>query len=363
MNTLKITTKSILLFVGILLVASTISCKKKKKEEEIVVPVGAYESGVFIVNEGPFGSGTGTISHFNKTNLSTTNDIFQLSNQFPLGNIVQSLNFINGKGYVVVNNANQIIVVEEGNFNYSITINGFESPRTILQVNPFKAYVTEWGSGGFGKVKIVNLLTNTIAGEIAITRNGPENMLKKGDYVYVTCKGAYGEDSMVTVINSVTDVVITNINVGANPDDIKEDATGAIWVLCAGKYLPDYSAIDVSGGLAKIDPTTNTVTASYSFNNFTSQPSGLEVNLSKDKLYYNNNGGIYSQAISASSLENNLVVNRNFYSIGIDPASQIIYAGDAGNYSSEGKVIRYTINGTKIDSLNVGVIPGAYYFK
>ncbi len=361
MNSLNKSIKTILLIGGIALATTLVSCKKKKTEA--VTPVVSYESGVLVVNEGPFGSGTGTVSHYNKNSQVVTNDIFQLTNQFPLGNIVQSINFINGKGYIVVNNTNKIIIVEQNDFKYTGTITGFASPRTILQIDNDKAYVTEWGSGGFGKINILNLSTNTISGSIAIQRSGPENMLKKGNLVYVTCKGGYGADSVVTVINSSTDAIVTNITVGANPDDIKEDINGDIWILCAGKYKSDYSSLEIPGSLAKINPTNNAVTTSFSFSSIYSQPAGLELNSAKDKLYFNYDGGINSQSITTTSLDNTILVARNFYSLGIDPTTNIIYAGDAGNYSSEGKVIRYSSNGLKIDSLNVGIIPGSFYFK
>lgn len=358
---LKKTIKNGFYIGGLILITVLGSCTKKKTET--VTPIGAYETGVFIVNEGPFNSGTGTISHYNKTTGLLTNNIFQLANQIPLGNIVQSINFINNQGYIVVNNANKIEIVEGANFTSTGTINGLESPRSILAVSPTKAYVTEWGFGTYGKISIINLLTNSITGDITINRKGPENMIKKGDLVYVTCKGAYGTDSVVTIIDSKTNTVVKNLKVGANPDDIKEDKNGDIWVLCSGKYKSDNSELEIPGSLVKINPTDNTVETAFLFSSLTSQPAGLELNSKKDKLFYNYNGSIYSHSSSSSNLDNQIVVNKNFYSIGIDPTTNIIYAGDAGDYSSNGKVFRYTLNGIKIDEMTVGIIPGNFYFR
>src|SRR5690606_36133260 len=120
------------------------------------------------------------------------------------GNIVQSMNVLNTSGYIVVNNANKIEVVEAGTFKSVGTITGLNAPRYILQVNDQKAYITEWGNGSEGNIRILNLTNNSIEGTINLNRKGAEKMLKHGDYVYVTCQGGYDKDSVVTVIDANT---------------------------------------------------------------------------------------------------------------------------------------------------------------
>ena len=353
------------LLIAIVLFATVLSSCKKK--EEAAAPAGAYDSGVFIVNEGPFGSGTGTVSHYDRNTKVTTNDIFQLANGYPLGNIAQSMNVINGYSFVVVNSANKIEVVNGADFKSLTTINGLTQPRNILQISNEKAYVTEWGAGGtVGAIKIINLINGDILNTIAFGRKGPEKMLKKGALVYVTCKGGYGYDSVVSVINSNTNLVSTNVEVGPNPDGIVEDANGKLWVLCVGKFKSDFSGLEKYGQLVKLNPTTNTVEATFVLNTSSdvySQPSGLSINTAKNILYYNYDGKVYSQTTNATSLQSTIFANRSFYSLGVDPATNIIYAGDAGNFSSPGKVVRYNANGTRMDSLNVGIIPGSFYFR
>lgn len=340
----------------------SILCSCENKSEE-ATPTGQYKEGVFIVNEGPFGSGTGTVSHYNRGTRVLTNDIFQRVNLFPLGNIVQSVNIFNEKGYIVVNNANKIEVVEDGTFKILGTITGVTQPRNILQINNDKAYVTEWGESGNGTVKVISTAFNAVVKIINIGRKGPEKLYKKGNYVYVTCKGGLGNDSMVTVINSTTDVVVKNIDAGPNPDGIVEDQSGKLWVLCTGQWKNDYSSLEKPGRLVKINTNSNTVETSYSFSSIYSQPAGLTINKGKTKLYYNYDGKICTQDIYHPSLQTNAIVNRSFYSLAIDPVTNIIYAGDAGNFSSNGKVIRYNASGNKLDSLNVGIIPGSFFFK
>ena len=78
------------------------SCTKDDKKENF-----PYDNGVFITNEGPFQSGSGTITFYDKATGLTQEKIFETVNAMPLGNIVQSMNIFNNKAYIVVNNANK----------------------------------------------------------------------------------------------------------------------------------------------------------------------------------------------------------------------------------------------------------------
>jgi hypothetical protein len=351
-----------IVFIALFLCTSILSgCKKKNEEAN---PAGAYQNGVFIVNEGPFNSGTGTVSHYNKESKVVTNTIFELANNFPLGNIVQSMNVFNGKGYIVVNNGNKIEAVNSEDFKSVGTIVGLDQPRNILQIDNEKAYVTEWGADGLtGSIKVINIPLNVVSKTISIGRKGSEEMIKKGNLVYVTCKGGYGNDSVVAIINTTSDQLVNTITVGPSPETIVEDANGSIWILCGGEYGSNNSLVK-TGRLVKLNSAGNAVETSFTFSSTFSQPSGLCLNADKTILYYNYDGKICSQLVTSTTLEETVVATRSFYCLGVDPTTNIIYAGDAGNFTSNGKVFRYnSTGGNPIDSFEVGIIPGSIFFK
>lgn len=322
-----------------------------------------YDNGVFITCEGAFGSGSGTVSFYNKNTGIVSNDIFQLANNFPLGNLVQSMSLHNNKAYVIVNNSNKVEVANAADFKSIATITGVNFPRYFLGVDNTKAYVTEWGSSGLnGSVKVINLLNNTVSATIN-TGKGAERMLQSGNNVYVTCKGGYDNDSLVTVINTMADSVIATINVGPNPDGIQVDANGKIWILCGGRWDGTFSSLTETGQLVRIDPSTNLIEQTFVFASTTSTPANLCINAAKNKLYYSYQGSVYTQDITSSTLNSSAIINRNFYSLAIDPTDDYIYASDAGNYTSNGKVIRFNTTGSKVDSFQVGVIPGGFAFR
>ncbi len=364
-NKAMIKTKQ-LFYLSVLATAITISsCKKDDPEPATGGGAGgtSYASGVFITNEGPFGSGTGTINFYNRSTGGVSNDIFEAKNGYPLGNIVQSMEIFNSKAYIVVNNAGKVEIADGTSFASSGAITGFTYPRYFLGINSSKGYVSEWGSGGMaGAVKIIDLTTKTITGTIT-TGNGAEGMVLAGSKVYVACSGGFTNDSVVTVINSVTNSVSTTINVGANPRSIKMDAGGKVWVLCSGEWDATYTFLQKPGKLVRIDTATNAVDLSLPFASTFSQPSNLVINNAKTMLYYSYSSAVYSHSTSSSILSGTALINRSFYGFGIDPTNDYFYGSDAVDFVSNGKVIRYNASATLVDSFAVGVIPGNFFFR
>lgn len=338
------------------------SCVKEDVTPD-VIPVNTSD-GVYIVNEGVFGGTAGTITIYDPVTDSLNNDIFEQVNGFPLGDVVQSMEIIGEKGYIVVNNSNKVEVVTLEDFKSAGTITGVSQPRYFLGVNSTKGYVSEWVDGNGGNVKVVDLATNTVTKTIA-TANGAERMVNVGGFVYVACSGGFGEDSLVAVIDPVKDSVVANINVGANPSDLHVDANGKLWVLCEG--TPDYSDFPnvkatKAGALVRINTATNTVEETLTLSN-AAVASSLVINADKNVLYYSFGGKVYAQDIDASTVSTSAVIDRKFYGLGVDPVEGYLYAGDAKDNNSDGLVIRYDNNLNILDSFAVGISPVNFIFR
>lgn len=361
---MKMKTKHIIYLSMLALVTTFTSCKKDDPEPPVTTLIPAsYSNGVFITNEGPYGSGSGTISFYSRSNGSVSNNIFDAVNLYPIGNVVQSMEIFNGKGYIVVNNGGKVEVVDATSFATKGVITGLTNPRYFLGINNDKGYISEWGAGGVaGAIQVVDLNTKTITSTIT-TGKGAEGMVKIGNFVYLTCNGGYDTDSIVTVINATTNAIVKTINVGTNPKGIQVDTNGDIWVLCCGQFDGTFTTLISTGKLVRIDATADTVDLSLPFSSTTSQPSNLVMNSAKNTLYYLYNGKVYSHGITATILNSTPTINRSFYGLGIDPVSDYFYGSDAGDFASNGKVLRYNATGIVVDSFTVGVIPGNFCFK
>ena len=228
--------KKILKTIIICFVFSNNSCKKEdavnSSSEMIYV-----RNGVLISNEGNYTASDGSVSYFSIPNKKITQDVFTAVNHIPLGSVVQSMALMNESIFIVVNNSQKIEVVDRDYFKSKGTITGFSGPRYFLPVAANKAYVSDWFAN---EIKIVNPDAMTITGSIT-TGAGPEQMLLLNSKVYVTNIGGWGTDSTVTIINAVTDQVISTLMVGINPGNIVADSNQKVWILCNGTLGPDFT--------------------------------------------------------------------------------------------------------------------------
>ena len=346
------------LFVALIMM--TISCEKEKNG-------GGGPSdmrGVFIVNEGAFGQSNGDVSFMSNNGFKEIT-LFSTANNRPLGDVVQSMCIIGDKAYLVANNSQKIEVVSMTSFKSVGVITGLSSPRFITQINNTTAYVSDWISNS---VKIIDLNTNQVIGSIN-AGNGPEQMINLNSKVYVTNVGGFGKDSTVTVIDAGTNTVQTTIQVGINPNSVIVDNTGMVWVLCGGSLGDDFTpntADDIGGKLVKINPVSNTIVQSYDFAQG-KHPLKLTTNFSKTTLYYLHGSSAYTgdvrrMSVNASVLPSTAIVNREFYGLGIHPGNENIH-GSIGSFSANSHALRYSINGTLIDSMQVGIGPNGFVFN
>ena len=342
-----------------LLVSS--GCKKDEKSNPGITGNQPFATGVFITNEGQYPSGAGSVSFFNRTNGLVQNDIYNIVNGIPLGSVVQSMEVYDSLAYIVVNNSARIEVVNASTFKSIGTITGLNSPRYFLGISGTKGYVSDWQN----TVAVINLGNFSVSKTIP-TGSGPGKMLLAGDYVYVINDGAWGIDSTVTVIDILNDQVFATIQVGKRPTGIVQDADGSIWVMCSGKGFNKWPAPgDSEGHLIKINPLSHAIEKDIAFPDNIRHPERLAINGNGDMLYFLYSGGIYQMNIFSDIYQYNpLVANGNFYNMGFDPVSNMIFATDALDFQQDGYVYRFKASGgAKIDSVKVDVGPGEFCFR
>lgn len=340
-------------------------CEKNNDGDPPANPDPGYTRGVFILNEGPFQSGTGTITYFSRSAGSKVDKVYQAANEGAvLGNIVQSMNYsalAYGHAYISVNNANEVVVVDLTTFKKVRSIDNITSPRYIEFVDHVKAYVSCWDN----TVKVFNTDGSEYIGQIAVG-SGPEKMLKVGNALWVLNQGGFTVDSTVSVINTDTDEVIHTLQVYPKPSGIQLDDNGLVWVLCSGKGWNGFPAADDSEAhLLCIDPGDYSIVKDFAFPNTSEHPEKLLINMEGDMLYYNHIDGIYRFDVHGNELESAPFVKRGvmFYGLGFDQEANYLYASDPLDYVQNGMVYRYNaVNGSLVDSLQAGIIPGEFYF-
>lgn len=338
------------------LVAATVflvACRKDKPEDPTTPPVQmGQEGGVYITNEGNFQWGNATVSYYDNASGAVSEDLYQPANGTALGDVCQSMAIYNGKGYLVLNNSDKVVVVDPNTFVQQAEITGFTSPRYLLPVSNAKAYVTDLSSDA---ITIVDLTANTISGSIPCNGATEELVLAYGKAFVTNTSSPY-----LYVIDSATDAITDSINVGRGANSIVQDANGKLWVLCSG-----YMGQGISPTLQRVDPVSLEVEATFTFANTSDSPWRLCINGDHDQLYFLNDA-VYRMHIADAGLPSTPFIaaaDRNFYSLGVDPESDVIYVADAVDYVQRGVVYRYAASGTEINQFHAGIIPGGFCFR
>jgi hypothetical protein len=319
---------------------------------------GLYTNGVFVINEGSFGSSNSEISFIHSDN-SINNNLYAANNSsLILGDVFQSMHIANNNAYLVVNNSNKIEVVAINNLQHKATINGVKLPRYMVSLNG-KGYITEYiAFGNNGKIKVVDLSSNTIVDSVTVGIE-PENVLVVGNQVLVANSG----DTTLHLVNS-TNLAVTNIGNVDRPKYITQTNDGNIWVLYTGD--PGYLGVNTDGGLLVLNSTATAVVKNIPIGSTSTQnPSQLTTD--GDNLYYEYQGNVFKinkAATTAPALPfitspATFLYGMNYYS-----ANNTLYIADALTFSSAGLVKRYdATSGAFIDATNAGIAPNGFIFN
>jgi len=341
-------------FVIILFFLTGFSCGKT----ELPLIIDSVESivsgnGAFVINEGNFRTGNGSLSYYSYDSSKIQNDIFRRIVGRPLGDVPNAMEIYGDKAYIVVNNSGTIEVVEKNTLKSVTTIPGLISPRNISIINSNKAYVTSMYSDS---VAILNLKDYTVSGYINIRRSS-ESLVLAGNKVFIA--NWIGGNEII-VINADNDRITDSITVGQEPESMEMDKNNILWVLCNGGWRRDYFA-----ELIGIDIQTYEKEKKYVFPDISDSPSCLTINGGGDTLYYVEKG-VRRMCISDPELPDEPLIEEGthfFYKIGINPVSGEIHVTDAVDYQQNGYLLRYRRSGQLISSSQTGIIPGSICFK
>lgn len=357
-------------FLMIALIASASIFTACDNTEEAPKPVGKYEKGLFLSNEGNFGDGNGSISYYNPETDELTNEIFKLENSRPLGDVVQSITISNVKytinlngvekdyvhAVICVNNSNKVEIVNALDFKEIATID-VDQPR-YAAIKEDKAYVTSWADGG--TVKIIDLLNKELIASVVVGA-GPEAALITNDKLYVANSGGFGEGNTISVVNLSTNAVSTIVLDAINPTAMAVDKNGDLWVLAKGSIIYDanWQPIDHKpADLVKINTTTDQA-VSYLRLFADRHPTRLAINAYGDKLYYGGGfgfQGVYAVGLDATAVPVTPLIDELSYGFFVDKTTDELFLLQEAS-SANGKLIRYKADGTKIKEYEAGIFP------
>ena len=349
--------KPALLFLSIALMFASCSNDDDSTTSE---PLGDYENGILISHEGNFGQGNASVSFVSYDFMTVENSIFNAVNSSPLGDTAQSIAFDGNFAYIVLNVSNTIEIVNRYTFESVATLDtGLNNPRFIAFANG-KGYVTNWGDGSVATddyLAVIDLATNTLSTQTISVEEGPEAIIANGNTIYVAHQGGFGQNNIVSVVNTSSDIVSTTITVGDVPNSLQFDSDGNLWVLSEGK--PAWTGDETAGKLSKINTDDNTVT-SIDFET-SEHPNYLSVD--NGIVFYYMSGSVYKLNSDATILPTTAeITGLNFYGMTVN--NSILYGVDAVDFTSNGILSAYDLSSNTLSNSSiVNIIPGGIYFN
>lgn len=318
------------------------------REETFRVPA----RGVFITCEGNFMWDNASLSFYDPATRQVENEVFLRANGMKLGDVAQSMTLRGGRGYVVVNNSGVIYVIDPDTFRVTGLIEGVVSPRYIHFPNDTTAYVTDLYDP---RITVVDPRTNRIRGRIPMNgHKSTEQMVQWGDLVFTNC---WSYDDKILVVDAARDELIDSITVGWQPSSLALDRRGKLWTATDGRD-------GESPALWRIDAATRQIERRFDLPS-NIRPSELTLNGARDTLYFIGRD-VWRMRVDAESLPASPFLpyaETIYYGLAVDPQTSEVYVADAIDYVQHAVVYRFTPRGAPVDTIRVGITPGAFCFK
>jgi len=325
------------------------SCKPPVKETDPLPDL--HNSGIYIVNEGNFMSGNGSVSFYDSTTNKVTQDLFFLKNNKAAGDVCQSLSFYKNQFYLVVNNSSKIELMNEDFINTK-TISGLTSPRYIAFAPNQKGYITDLYAKG---VSVLNTKTETIEKKISINY-WTEEIIEYSDTLYVTSPAS----KYVYLIDSKTDMLKDSIDIGFGSSSITIDGNNLLWVLCDGRQTNS-----ILPSLKCINPINRQIVRTIEAADYSSFASKIKYN-PIDKHIYWIDAGIYALNTNLVNAAKVLAIDskgRNFYGLGINNNTGDIIVSNAGDFSQRSTIYVYSKTYKEKHIFQAGLISGYIFVK
>jgi len=309
--------------------------------------------GLYLLNEGNFTQGNGSLSFFSYDSTKLYNNVFSQVNGRALGDVPNSIKLFNGRAFIVVNNSGSIEVTDQGNMISENTITGLISPRNIAFTGNKKAYVSSLYSKSMA---VVELTTMSVLGYIRIGQTS-ESISVVDDRAFVS---NWASGNKIFIINTLTNTVTDSVVAGPEPESMVVDKNKKIWILCNGGYARDKFA-----ELIAMDPATYTVIKRLIFPDKTDSPMCLQIDGTGEVLYYLEKG-VKKMNINDPGLPAIPFINESthlFYKLAVNEKNGDIFVTDAVDYRNKGYLLHYNKDGVLLNTYTTEIIPGAMCFK
>ncbi len=345
--------KSRLWAVALLIV--TFSCSDNGGEK----PLGKYDSGVLIMNEGNFGTNDGEVYHLDPSTRTLTKNIFELENNRPFAGLLEDMVLEEGRLYLVANTG-KVEIVNPGDFKSTGSVIGdLNQPRSLatasgkLFISDYGPYDASYNTPDSYIAVVSGLDGGTVKKKIEVS-DKPEDLFGNGKFVWI----AGSEEGNIEIIDADTETLVKTIDVPGRPVLFFEQ-NGEVWLYSVDSDQVYFLSLNLSGQTVKETKTFNVANAT----------SRIAVG-EDDKLYLVTSTGWpdYQDAVAVVSIVSNSVdadwtTGSGFYGIGYDKVRQEIYLANSNGFQGNGSVVVFGRDGTEAGNMEMGRGPSGFLFR
>ena len=326
----------------------TTSCRTDDPIDE-PQPKGAYENGIFLSNEGNFGSPTATVS-FISNDLSVENKIYSANNGGAvLGDVLQNIGVNGDNAYLILNNSNKIEIVNRYTFKKVATVSDQVSQPRYIAFAGNNFYVTN-SSGSSKFVNVYNSTTNAFVKKIDLTSSG-ERIVEASGKIFVQ-NASFGSGNKITIINPTSNTVEKEVTV-PNGNIKKTISTGGNVYTIASTSTDSY--------IYKLSPTG----AISSTTTLTGIANGNNLEIDGTKFFFSSGAKVYSMDLSSTVIPTTpvLTLTDNSWSAlyGFSVIDGKIYISNANGFTADSTVEIYSTAGTLLKTVTAGRGTNGFY--
>lgn len=344
------------LFIGFLIV-TTLSCGS----DPVEMPLGEFERGVLIINEGAFGANDGEIYHYDQDADAVTTNVFERVNSRPFAGVIQQLAHYDSYFYLVANTG-KVEIVNAADFVSvgAVTSDQLAIPRAIavagqkLFISDYGPYDDQWNNPDSFIAVVQGKEGGAVSKTIPVPSQ-PEGLMVVGERLLVAC--AAGRE--VVVINVQTEEVISNLPLPEGAPYSFFNYNGQLYVYARNAthvyfYQLNTSNFTIANSIQI--PVSNSI---YN-GNFALGENG--------NVYIIQTGGSTDRIVVVSLstgqiINENLYQGSNFYGLGYHSATNNLYIGDNAGWQSNGNVLVVNELGVLQQTLNAGKGPSGFLFR
>ena len=321
-------------------------------------PLGQYETGILIMNEGAFGSNDGEIYHLNPNTGELKTDIFEAANDRPFAGLLEDMVKVDDRIFLVANTG-KVEIVAAGDFKSigSIT-DDLHQPRSLATVGS-KLFISDYGpydanyNTPDSYIAVVDGLNGGFVKKKITVSNKPEDLFVYGKYVFV----AGSEEGKVEIIDAEKETIFKTLEVSGRPIQFFE-MRGELWLYAIGDKEIFFQSFHLDNFTKKVGtgfPLPN-ATGRITFGN-------------EDLIYVTSSSGwpeyndrVTKLSIYESVFEQDYLTGTGIYGLGYDKKNSNLILAFANSFQGNGTLKIYDQSPSEILSMSSGRGPSGFLF-